>query len=169
MNPEDNTLNSVSDTGQDNGNPEDNAQKPVRQGPVMWTFSRPALVWAFSLYFLYSTVFEVSRTYGIWAGNFGPELQSAYDGLAFVDWATMVLLTALTLTATVSFFLLRRIASTLFLTVLAVNLLSFVYQITFGSGAQAAGTSATSIVMGFGIYVLICVYSVSLRLTGVLK
>ena len=77
---------------------EKGVQTPQRQGPVMWTFKRPALLWVFTLYFLYSTIFEVSRTYGIWAGNFGVELQASYDGLTWVDWTMWGAMIVLTLT-----------------------------------------------------------------------
>ena len=143
-------------------------QKP-RQGPILWTFKRPALVWAFTLYFLYSSVFEASRTYGIWAGNFGEDLQASYDGLTVVDWMMWGALILLTLSATAALFFLKRIAVNLFVFVLAINILTLLYQMTIGSGIAAGEVSGVGVVMGFGIYVLTCAYAFSLRVTGVLK
>ena len=144
-------------------------QEHAGQGPVMWMFKRPALLWAFTLYFLYSTVFEISRTYGIWAGNFGEELRSSYDGLTAVDWIVWGVLTILTLTATATLFFLKRIAVVLFIFILAINVLSFVFQVTMGSGSAVGDLGGVGVVMGFGVYILICVYAVSLRVNGVLK
>ncbi len=145
------------------------AQKQPRQGPVAWMFKRPALLWAFTLYFLYSTVFEISRTYGIWAGNFGEDLRSSYDGLTVVDWIVWGVLTILTLIATGALFFLKRIAVILFIFVLIINILSFVFQVTMGSGSAVGNLSGVGVVMGFGVYILTCVYAISLRVNGILN
>lgn len=139
------------------------------KGPVGWFFERPALIWVFFLYFLYSTVFDLSRHYGNWAGNFGPEKQAHYLNFTWVDWTATCLLAGVTLAGTVSLVLLKRVAATLFVSVLCINILILGYQLLLGAGTGIAGTNLTSLVMGFGIYVLICIYSLSLRLTGVLK
>ncbi|MBT5874204.1 MAG: hypothetical protein HOH43_12355, partial [Candidatus Latescibacteria bacterium] len=117
-----------------------------RKGPVGWFFDRPALIWVFFLYFLYSTVFDLSRHYGNWVGNFGPEKQAHYLNFTWVDWTATCLLAGVTLAGTISLVLLKRVAATLFVSVLFINIIILGYQMLLGTGTGIAGTNLTSLV-----------------------
>ena len=134
---------------------------------------RPVWVWVISIYYALSSVSTVVSGYLIFSGliPITPEVKGYIGRLSAFDYGLAIVQILISLSAIVALFLLRRPATYLFWSYLAVEVGWHVWHIAPRGWITAirsmTGASAEDII-GIGILLAVCVYSEKLKRQGTL-
>jgi multisubunit Na+/H+ antiporter MnhC subunit len=127
------------------------------------------LVWLIFIFYLLaaaSSVVQVAST----LASAEQRLDARGQPYTVFDYVESLAFVGLKVAAAVMLFRLSRMAFTLFLAVLALNVVATGYDLlTKGLPPPGGPLMLTSIVIGFGIMTAICVYAWRLQTKGVLK
>jgi len=132
---------------------------------------RPKLVWVVLLWFLFSAGYTILSFVLIYSGliSVTPEQAAYLRSLSPLDYTLTLAIASLNIAGAVSLFLLRRVAFQLFTIALVASLLATVaHAVSKGFLAALGGTGAVGLVIGYGILVLVCLYTRRLKARGVL-
>ena len=130
---------------------------------------RPVLVWVILIFYLIAATGSVVQ---VGSMLMGAEQRSDAHGQPYTvfDYLESLGFVVLKVAAAVMLFRLSRIGFTLFLAILALNVVATGYDLlTKGLPPPGGPVVLASIVIGFGILTAICVYAWRLQTKGVLK
>jgi hypothetical protein len=138
------------------------------------TKKRPGWVWAICIFYSISFVVLCLLMYLIFSGAvpMTPQLKAALARLSAFDYVVIIVQPLLSISAAVALFLLRRQATFLFWSSLAVAVAADVWQFALGSGMTAFNSrpgASSGAFFGFGIQLAVCFYAESLRIQGTLR
>jgi hypothetical protein len=129
-------------------------------------------LWAFSIYFFISAGYTLLSFLLIRAGIIGLNAaqQAYFHNLTYFDYGLSLLVSLCNLSGAIALLLLRRIAPYLFLTGLVASFQLLTWH-TFTKGWLAAigGPGLIGAVIGWGLLIIICLYSWKLFKLGVLR
>ena len=132
---------------------------------------RPKLVWVVFLWYLLSGGYTLLSFALIYSGivSLRAEAAAYLTSLSPLDQAATVLLLLLNLGGAVALLLLRKVAFQLFAVALTLSLVLTIIH-TFAKGLVPAlgGGGTVGLVLGYGVGILVCVYSWRLRARGAL-
>jgi hypothetical protein len=134
---------------------------------------RPSWVWVISIFYALSFVWTVLSVYLIFSGSIPttPEVKAYFGSLSAFDYGLATVQILVSLSATVALFLLRRLATYLFWSSLAVEVVWHVWHIALRGWItpikSMTGASAEAFI-GIGILLAVCVYSEKLKRQGTL-
>jgi len=137
---------------------------PLRARPA-----RPVLVWVIFIFYLLAAAGSLVQ---IGSGMTGTEQRLDARGQPYTvfDYVESLTFTVLKVAAAVMLFRLSRMAFTLFLTILALNVVATGYDLlTKGLPPPGGPVMVAGISIGLGILTAICVYAWWLRTKGVLR
>ena len=142
------------------------------EGPA--TSKRPGWVWFISIWYVISFVVASSMAYLTFSGTIPmtPQFKAYIGGLTAVDYIFTVGQPLLSVSAAVALFLLRRQATYLFWSLLAVGVASHVWQYDLRSGmagTQSMPGGTTGVFFAMGIQLAICIYVENLKRRGTLS
>jgi hypothetical protein len=137
------------------------------------TKKRPGWVWVISVWYTISFVVTSLLAYLTFSGiiPMTPQFKAYIGGLTAIDYLFTVVQPLLSVSAAVALFLLRRQATYLFWSLLAVGVASHVWQYELGSrttGAQSMPGGGTGAFFAMGVQFAICVYVQNLKRRGTL-
>ena len=132
---------------------------------------RPRWVWAIFIFYMFSAVATLFSFYFVYSGAIPlPEEQKQYlADLTVFDHVLSFGILGLNLAAAVQLFRLRRISVNLFLTALALGVLATMWKVATKGWLAATGGSGSSVLLGWGIAVAVCLYAWRLARKGILK
>jgi hypothetical protein len=135
---------------------------------------RPGWVWAISIFYAISFVVLVLSMYLVFSGAIPmtPQLKADLGRMTAFDYIVIIVQPLLSVSAAVALFLLRRQATYLFWSSLAVAVASAVWQMALRSGTTAFNSrpgASTGGLIGFGIQLAVCFYVENLRIQGTLR
>ena len=126
---------------------------------------RPVLVWVILIFYAFSMLSLVALALMRLPGHPLGEAASSARIYTWFDYLESYGLAALKLAAAVELFRLRRVAVKLFFGIFSLNLLATGYDL-FSKGHPSVGL--TGVLVGFAIFMSICLYSWWLERKGVL-
>ncbi len=133
---------------------------------------RPVWVWVISILFFLSAASTLFSYYLIASGKIplSPTEKAYLESLTSVDITISILIGLINLIGAVNLFLLRKQAFYFFLSAFILNVAVTVWQILnkgFVEAMQASGL--IGMLIGWGILVVVCVYTKKLEKSGILK
>ena len=132
---------------------------------------RPVWVWVISAFYLLSTGWTLLSFVLISSGaiQLNPAQEAYFASLTSVDWFFALSIGIIGLTGAIALFLLRRLAVVLFSLALALNLLLTAFQTMRTNWTEALGGSGLfGVLLGWGILVVVILYTRGLAKKGVL-
>jgi len=132
---------------------------------------RPGWVWAISIFFFLSAGWTLLSFYLINTGAVPLNaIQKEYFGrLAGVDYGLSVIMGLTNLIGAVALFFLRKVSFYLFATAFGANLiLALWHTVTRGWVAAVGGAGFVGALIGWGLLIVVCIYSWKLLQRGVL-
>jgi hypothetical protein len=137
--------------------------------PLPGRATRPVLVWVILIFYLLAAMGSVAQIASTLAGP-GQRLDARGQPYTVFDYVESMVFVGLKVAAAVMLFRLSRMALTLFLGILALNVVATGYDLlTKGLPPPGGPVMLASIAIGFGILTAICVYAWRLQTKGVLK
>ena len=140
-------------------------------GPA--TSKRPGWVWFISIWYTISFVVASLMAYLTFSGiiPMTPQFKAYIGGLTAVDYVFTAVQPLLSVSAAVALFLLRRQATYLFWSLLAVGVASRVWQydLKSGTGVHSIPGGSPGVLFAIGIQLAICVYVENLKRRGTLS
>ena len=142
------------------------------EGPA--TSKRPGWVWFISIWYTISFVVASLMAYLTFSGiiPMTPQFKAYIGGLTAVDYVFTAVQPLLSVSAAAALFLLRRQATYLFWSLLAVGVASRVWQYDLRSGmagTQSMPGGTTGVFFAMGIQLAICIYVENLKRRGTLS
>ncbi len=141
---------------------------------VTATKKRPGWVWFISIWYAISFVVASLMAYLTFSGKIPmtPQFKAYIGGLTAVDYIFTFVQPILSISAAAALFLLRRQATYLFWSLLAVGVASHVWQYDLRSGvagAQSMPGGTSGVFFAMGIQLAICIYVENLKRRGTLS
>jgi hypothetical protein len=134
---------------------------------------KPVWIWVICIYVFISIPLSLFGIYRVYShlGDFPPEVASYYQSLTVFDHMLTVLNAFLFLAASICLFRLKRVALSLYLMVLALNVVLSTYSVFAKGFLQAVGSTVgyVSILSGWCILAVICGYVWILIRKGIVK
>lgn len=129
---------------------------------------RPVWVWIICIFYAFSALWTILSFYLILSRSIPvtPPVKAYMESLGAIDYAATIILLLLSLSATLTLFMLRKEAYYLFCTSLIINIAMTIWHSIAKGALEAMASikgSMTGAVIGWAILSAICIYSRHLK------